>query len=145
MIYILLCIQIRTPGKSVWVKNIFPFYNSSSPQSFLIASYLHIEYRNTCLLNQGYRRASLILCCFEGVEEPSSRKPIKRKVYYSHHGPHYDWHNIMDGNHDFYSLGRAVKISSIYLQIRDNNLSKIVLDRRHFWRGIISVSITIPC
>eukprot|EP01036_Dinobryon_divergens_P023715 gene23715-32095_t len=37
----------------------------------------------------------------DGVEE-RSRKPIKRKVYYSN-GPHHDWH--MDGNHKLIRWG----------------------------------------
>ena len=40
----------------------------------------------------------------EGVEE-RSRKPIKRKVYYSN-GPHHDWH--IDGNHKLIRWGMVI-------------------------------------
>ena len=40
----------------------------------------------------------------EGVEA-RSRKPIKRKVYYSR-GPHFDWH--MDGNHKLIRWGMVI-------------------------------------
>ena len=59
----------------------------------------------------------------EGVEE-RSRKPIKRKVYYSN-GPHHDWH--MDGNHKLIRWGMVIhgcidgcSRNIIYLQLRDN-------------------------
>ena len=67
----------------------------------------------------------------EGVEE-RSRKPIKRKVYYSN-GPHHDWH--MDGNHKLIRWGMVIhgcidgcSRNIIYLQLRDNNKSDVVLD-----------------
>ena len=67
----------------------------------------------------------------EGVEE-RSRKPIKRKVYYSH-GPHHDWH--MDGNHKLIRWGMVIhgcidgcSRNIIYLKIRDNNLSEVKLE-----------------
>ena len=67
----------------------------------------------------------------EGVEA-RSRKPIKRKVYYSN-GPHHDWH--MDGNHKLIRWGMVIhgcidgcSRNIIYLQLRDNNKSDVVLD-----------------
>ena len=73
----------------------------------------------------------------DGVEE-RSRKPIKRKVYYSN-GPHHDWH--MDGNHKLIRWGMVIhgcidgcSRNIIYLQLRDNNKSDVVLDA--FMEGV---------